>query len=353
MTDALNSRLTQRASSDLNEYRFTFQGRTATYFGIWIVNILLNIVTLGIYSAWAKVRRLRYFYENTWLDGYNFSYHAEPVKILIGRAIVVGALILYNVLVAISPFFTVLLIAYVFLLPVIINASFSFSLRMTSFRGVRFGFRGDYWPAFGIYIALPLLVILTAGLALPLYTKFSWRYLGSRLRYGSVRAEIAPPLGALYSQFGLSILVLIIGMLPFVLIPAAFNSTMTDEISSFSIWHWTFVAFYLGLMMAGIFYNAGTRNVALSTLIFDRRHQLRSDLGRLAMIWIGISNFLAIILTLGLAWPWASVRRWRYQVDHLALMGQGPLDNISGMSGAGGEVTAAEFVDLEGFDFGL
>ncbi|MEY4092416.1 MAG: hypothetical protein RLZZ496_1598 [Pseudomonadota bacterium] len=353
MTDALNSRLIQRATGSQNEYRFTFQGRTKTYFGIWIVNVLLNIVTLGIYSAWAKVRRLRYFYENTWLDGYNFSYHAEPVKILIGRAIVVGALILYNILVTISPFFVVLLIAYVFLLPVIINASFSFSLRMTSFRGVRFGFRGDYWPAFGIYIALPLFVILTAGLALPLYTKLSWRYLGSRLRYGSVRAEIAPPLGALYAQFGLSIIVLIIGMLPFVLIPTAFNSTMTDEVSSFSIWHWTFVAFYIGLMMAAIFYNAGTRNVVLSTLIIDRRHQLHSELGRLAMIWIGISNLFAIIFTLGLAWPWASVRRWRYQVDHLTLIGQGPLDNISGMSGVGGEVTAAEFVDLEGFDFGL
>lgn len=71
------------------------------------------------------------------------------------------------------------------------------------------------------------------------------------------------------------------------------------------------------------------------------------------MIWIGMSNLIVIIITLGLAWPWASVRRWRYQLDHLVVMGQGPLDNISGMSGTGGEVTAAEFVDLEGFDFGL
>jgi uncharacterized membrane protein YjgN (DUF898 family) len=34
------------------------------YFGIWIVNLLLSLVTLGIYTAWAKVRRLRYFYGN-------------------------------------------------------------------------------------------------------------------------------------------------------------------------------------------------------------------------------------------------------------------------------------------------
>jgi uncharacterized membrane protein YjgN (DUF898 family) len=93
--------------------------------------------------------------------------------------------------------------------------------------------------------------------------------------------------------------------------------------------------------------------VALSTLVFDRRHRVRSFLGRGAMIWITLSNFVAILLTFGLAWPWAEVRRWRYQSAHLALLSQGPLDNISGMSGAAGDVTAAEFVDIEGFDFGL
>lgn len=361
MSDALNSRISQSASPELREHPFIFNGRTSTYFGIWIVNVLLSIITIGIYSAWAKVRRLRYFYQNTTLDGYHFDYHAEPFKILIGRLIVVGALILYNILVAISPFFSILLIGYIFLLPVIINASLSFSLRMTSFRDIRFGFRGDYWPAFAIYILLPVAVLLTGGLALPFFTKASWRYIGSRVRYGAIRAEIAPPLGAITAQFGLSILVLILAMIPLTALPMWFHHSMADEMmdemsdgmSSFSAWHWLFVSFYFGLIIASIFYRAGTRNVALSTLVFDRRHRVRSFLGRGAMIWITLSNFVAILLTFGLAWPWAEVRRWRYQSAHLALLSQGPLDNISGMSGAAGDVTAAEFVDIEGFDFGL
>ena len=28
-----------------------FQGKTSEYFGIWIVNLLLSLITLGIYSA--------------------------------------------------------------------------------------------------------------------------------------------------------------------------------------------------------------------------------------------------------------------------------------------------------------
>ncbi len=41
--------------------RFEFTGDGREYFRIWIVNVSLTVITLGIYSAWAKVRRMRYF----------------------------------------------------------------------------------------------------------------------------------------------------------------------------------------------------------------------------------------------------------------------------------------------------
>ena len=62
------------------------------YFRIWIVNLLLSLVTLGIYSAWAKVRRLRYFYGHTSVDGGTFGYHASPIAILKGRLIAYAVL---------------------------------------------------------------------------------------------------------------------------------------------------------------------------------------------------------------------------------------------------------------------
>ena len=60
-------------------HRPQFTGRAGEYFGIWFVNLLLSIVTLGIYSAWAKVRTERYFYGNTSLAGANFEYLASPI----------------------------------------------------------------------------------------------------------------------------------------------------------------------------------------------------------------------------------------------------------------------------------
>jgi uncharacterized membrane protein YjgN (DUF898 family) len=60
-----------------------FTGTGSEYFGIWIVNWLLTIVTLGIYSAWAKVRRLQYFYRHTELAVSTFDFHGIPKSILI------------------------------------------------------------------------------------------------------------------------------------------------------------------------------------------------------------------------------------------------------------------------------
>ena len=44
-------------TAQLNREYFRFHGNGAEYFRIWIVNFLLTLLTLGVYSAWAKVRK--------------------------------------------------------------------------------------------------------------------------------------------------------------------------------------------------------------------------------------------------------------------------------------------------------
>src|SRR5512146_3042572 len=69
------------------EHPFDFRGDEREYFRIWIVNLALTILTLGIWSAWAKVRTERYFYANTRVAGTPFEYLARPLPILKGRII--------------------------------------------------------------------------------------------------------------------------------------------------------------------------------------------------------------------------------------------------------------------------
>lgn len=82
---------------------FRFHGSGSEYFRIWIVNVLLTVLTLGIYSAWAKVRRQRYFLGNTDLDGSRFDYHGQPMAILKGRVLAVMAYLAFTVSGNISP----------------------------------------------------------------------------------------------------------------------------------------------------------------------------------------------------------------------------------------------------------
>nr|MDQ2694662.1 YjgN family protein [Pseudomonadota bacterium] len=165
---------------------FVFTGSGGEYFKVWIVNIVLTVLTLGIYSAWAKVRNKRYFYGNTLLDGATFAYRAEPVTILKGRLIAVGLLILYSVVSGLLPplewVLSLLLLAG---LPWLICCALAFNARYSVYRGLRFDFTGRYGEAFGVFILLPLLIPLTMGLMLPYFAYRTHRFVVEHHRYGT------------------------------------------------------------------------------------------------------------------------------------------------------------------------
>ena len=82
---------------------FKFTGKAGEFFAIWIVNVALTILTLGIYSAWAKVRTHQYFYGNTFLADASFRYTANPVQILKGRIIAFIVFVMYSVSTSMDP----------------------------------------------------------------------------------------------------------------------------------------------------------------------------------------------------------------------------------------------------------
>lgn len=72
-----------------------FRGSAREYFKIWIVNLCLTLLTFGIFSAWAKVRKKRYLYSHTVLDGTSFQYLGMPIPILKGRIIAAAGFLIY------------------------------------------------------------------------------------------------------------------------------------------------------------------------------------------------------------------------------------------------------------------
>lgn len=332
------------------EQSFEFRGNAKDYFGIWIVNVLLSIVTFGIYSAWAKVRRLRYFYGHTFLAGHNFDYHADPKKILIGRGIAFAVLIIYQILIVIHPAFNLIIIPALFVLPELINRSIAFNARMTSHRNLRFGFTGTYGRALVVYLLLPLLVIITFGLTLPLLSRARWNYVAGNLHYGNARFTADPRLGPLYANLGASALVglaaAMIGVGLFALIGA-----IADDDDTLSIMQIVPFMIYVGLLFGAVFHGAGVRNIAISSLKLTGGHAFASKLDRLHFLWIAVSNVIVTVVTLGLMRPWAAIRSWRYVTASTAMVVAGSLDEFIGRAGEGGNVSASEFTDLQGIDF--
>ncbi|MFG1174042.1 YjgN family protein [Erwiniaceae bacterium CAU 1747] len=138
-----------------------FHGSAGEYFSIWLVNALLTMVTLGIYSAWATVRRRRYFYGNTEIAGDRFDYHARPMNILIGRIVVFIGLVLFFIISFVSPSLTLLsLLAFFTLVPWIVIRSWRYNALMSSFRGVRFNYHCRIGRAYWTMYLAPVLMIL-------------------------------------------------------------------------------------------------------------------------------------------------------------------------------------------------
>jgi uncharacterized membrane protein YjgN (DUF898 family) len=333
-----------------------FSGSSGEYFRIWTVNLLLSIATLGIYSAWAKVRRLRYFYGNTYLDGHNFDYHANPVRILIGRIIVVGALFVMNILSNISPWFLLLLLPYLAALPWIINQSLAFNAQMTSYRNVRLSFHGSYFPALGVYVLMPLVSLLSVGLLAPVASRLLVNYTGSRLRFGTAAFATRARLGPLYANLLVCILFMLLAIAAiFVVIILAFgaqppaDSGEPEPIVLFIIGAVVYAAFFLVFYL----YRAGVRNVAFSATTLQGGHQLGSNLSRLRYLWIMLSNAVMVVCSLGLLWPVAAVRTWRYLMNCTQFHSAGPLDGFVGEESRKSSAAAAEYLDLGGIDFGV
>ena len=199
----------------------TFKGKTLEYFGIWIVNLLLSIITLGVYSAWAKVRRKKYFYQNTLIENVGFDYHAKPMSILKGRLIAVALIIVASVNPILQSLFLVLIFLF---LPWLVVRGSIFNARNSSHRGLRFNFTGTFGKAIRIFIGLPLLSMLTFGLAAPYAAHEKNQFIVNKHRFGLSQFEMKRVVGGFYKVYMLLVIVPLIGILATAIVIPAYQS---------------------------------------------------------------------------------------------------------------------------------
>ena len=341
--------------------RFQFTGTWEAYFRVWIVNVLLTIVTLGIYAAWAKVRKKRWFYAHTSLAGHTFEYLADPKRILVGNIIVVIVFALYSGSGAISPLVQLpIALVVMCLVPWFIARSFLFNARNSAWRGLRFGFHGRYWGAARVYLLLPLLVPLTLGLMLPYVSKERRKWMTENHRFGTTPFGfhgMTKDMIRIYLRSVLFFLPLIGGyVFLFVSMAVAGASGKPMQTGDAS----AMIAVAPILILAGIpFAYAGT--IFLRARLFSYYwthtmvgpHSFQAYMRARDLLGLQLLNSLVVSLTFGLMWPWAAVRTVKFQLDHMEVIPSGNLDTFVAEAqppvGALGEA-AGDFLD---FDLGF
>jgi len=183
-------------------YRFEFTGSGSEYFKIWIVNLLLTVLTLGIYSAWAKVRRMHYFYRNTHLDGANFEYHGMPIAILKGRLIAALLFIGYSVAGNVNPLLGIaFFILLAIVMPWLIVRSLRFQLHNSSYRGLRFAFDGDDRGAYRVFLLNPIFAAMTLYLMAPYAHQQIKQYQHRSSRFGATYFSFTAGAGSFYAIY--------------------------------------------------------------------------------------------------------------------------------------------------------
>lgn len=324
-----------KSSSDSNaplaercREQFHFHGSGGEYFRIWIVNLLLTILTLGIYSAWAKVRKNRYIYGSLELAGSRFDYTAGPLLILRGRLIAMALLLAF---VASQSFFPPLYLATFFIIgvvtPWLIVRSRMFNMRYTTYRNIRFSFQPAYAESYKTIFLYGFLAIITLGAAAP-YAHFKRSsFVVGNTRYGNLDFKLGDIAGKFYFAYFIGACLGLLMLGPLIAMIMQLSGSLTtgsEDLGESQQFVMTLLPAFAGLIfyyvigktVAALVLRITTNNTAISGESGSHEHRMYCDWSLPGMLWINVTNLLALVASIGLLTPWAQMRTLKYQLDH-------------------------------------
>jgi uncharacterized membrane protein YjgN (DUF898 family) len=376
-----------------------FTGSGSEYFRIWIVNLLLTIVTLTLYYPWAKVRKLRYFYGNTQVAGHALDFHGEPKQMLRGYLLVGALFLVYNFAFQVSPTAAMIALAIMAAIwPMLYRTSMRFRLANTSWRGLRFAFAGDtpgaykalmpaFVPAILMFVVIAMFapdaaeggpvpgaaaqaeaarfgfvflgIMLLSMLAVPLMWWALKRYQHDHYLLAQERTQFSASIGSFYGvylkAFGMVVLPIIgMGVLAGIAAGAVKAAGPTAQALFMSAVFTVLILAYVAAILLLQPYLAAR----LQNLVWNRTASrfvgFESTLRARDLLWLNLKNWVLIVLTLGLYWPFAAVAMAKRKLEAVSVIAHRDLDELVAtqrhrMKDATGDAAA----DVFGVDLGM
>lgn len=314
-------------------WKLRFHGTGGSLFGIHIVNMLLTALTLGIYYFWGKVKVRNYVFSQSEFEGDRFAYHGTGKELLIGwlKGMVILAAI-YGVSFAFLYlsgersvrgqllFLLFLLPPLLFgLVPIAIAGAWRYRLSRSSWRNIRFSFRGHTREFMKLYAPGLLLTMVTLGFYGPIFSCKIRKFLLDRTWFGNA--------------------------------PFSFDGDGKELVGPYA------VAFFLGLPTLGLswfWYAARQHRYLWSHTRFGGADFGCSITGG-SLFWLEFVNGILLVVTLGFAQPWVLVRTVRFMFERISLHGSldlAVIEQEAREAGATGE-GIADLLDTELLDMDL
>lgn len=330
-------------------YTATFYGTGGSLFGIHLVNTLLTLVTLGFYYYWAKVKVRCYLFNQTEFAGDRFSYHGNARELMNGalKATLVFALPYYG-LSHVGPFIESSVavniglqiaasLLLLFFIPVAIVGARRYRLTRTAWRGIRFSFQGKAWDFIKLWLSGYALTGLSLGLYYPYFSTKKQAFLTAHsyfgnepFRFSGNGAELFRPFLTMYLIATGSSALAAAGAYVAVqsLIPGSWESAGVTSV----------IAVVIAVMVSLVVGVVVFRFLWFPYSVREQRYfweQTSIGAARFSLpittwpyVKLKLVNLLLAIGTLGLAWPWITIRNLRFITDRLTLTGVDNFDEV-------------------------
>ncbi|PTM04780.1 MAG: DUF898 domain-containing protein [Bacteroidetes bacterium] len=310
-------------------HRITFHGSNMQYLGLALYNLLLTVLTLGLYYPWAKSAIRKFLWQETEIDGSRFDWHGTGKEMFRGFIKAYLFLGFFFLLINFGPMFLppssviwVVLFSYLVILafvPLAIHGAMRYRLSRTSFRGIHFGYRGNLKEFYGKVSLDFLFTILTLGIYGYWLQINARRYVMKHSRFGDVSAKFNATGG---DFLGLTIIQgLLIAVTIYIYMP------------------WALINFYkFYIENTGLEQNGKT-------------YYLKSDARGGDFLWVLLKSAFITIISLGLASPIASLWIHKFYIESISLSGEFDFDAIQQTEKSYKDATGDDIADILDLDF--
>jgi len=328
--------------------RLVEDARFGELYVLFIINLLLGIITLGIYRFWGKTRIRKYVWSHMSFRGERFEYSGTGRELFLGFLIALAIFgppfFGFTIWVQLEPFpdprtepgrllliygllFVLILISFYFS-HVAIFAAYRYRLTRTLWHGIRGTVDGSAWYYGWLGFGLALLNSISLGWTQPWAHTVLLNYRLSRTKIGTIPVQGAMNTQGLYGPFAIAWTISAgVGFLAIVAIAiivagsiSEANPTRMSEITLAIVGVIAYLAVPATWLITVNWYRAALLRKFANTFTADQLKFAFPVKGG-TLLWFNFSNALILIFTLGLLYPYVILRYARFVSRHLAIEG--------------------------------